>query len=213
MSDLKVTTQERMEARRESEWRRAGVPEMDIIFSRLSGMDARDVQVFRDVSREFNLLIIVRCPKVTARAWHGLVPPKPWAMKQKTGTSGVAVGESGDIWVSDYDLMSVWRQGAQGFEKLFMSAAEGAPRGRWTQEAQVLAVELNRRLVSRIQHGCQDDFESPKNPGVKSSDHFAAFRLGQAIHLANPSLCGRYYAQEGLRWPYDSSGHFIGSSE
>ena len=56
MSDLKVTTQERMEAQRESEWRRADVPEIDIIFSRLSGMDARDIQVFRDVSREFGLL-------------------------------------------------------------------------------------------------------------------------------------------------------------
>ncbi|HRD66404.1 MAG TPA: hypothetical protein PKY50_09640 [Candidatus Competibacter sp.] len=211
MADLTVSTQEQMEYRRENEWRRAGVSEMDIAFSRLSGMDARDVQTFREISSQYGLLIVVRCPKVAARAWHGLVPPKPWAMKQKTGTSGLAVGESGEIRVSDYDLMSIWRKGADGFEKLFMSAAGGAPRGRWTQEAQVLAVELNRRLVSRIQHGCQDDFESPKNPGVKSSDHFAAFRLGQAVHLADPSLCARYYAQAGLHWPYDADGHFAGN--
>lgn len=211
MADLTASTQEQMEYRRENEWRRAGVSEMDIAFSRLSGIDARDVQTFREISSQHGLLIVVRCPKVAARAWHGLVPPKPWAMKQKTGTSGLAVGESGEIRVSDYDLMSIWRKGANGFEKLFMSAAGGAPRGRWTQEAQVLAVELNRRLVSRIQHGCQDDFESPKNPGVKSSDHFAAFRLGQAVHLADPSSCARYYAQAGLHWPYDADGHFVGN--
>ena len=211
MSDLTANTQERMEYQRENEWRRAGVPEMDIAFSRLSGMDGRDVRTFREISLQRGLLVVVRCPKVTARAWHGLVPPKPWAMKQTTGTSGLAVSESGEIRVSDYDLMSVWRKGANGFEKLFMSAAGGAPRGRWTPEAQMLAVELNRRLVSRIQHGCQDDFESPKNPGVKSSDHFAAFRQGQAAHLANPALCAKYSAQASLRWPYDPAGHFVGN--
>jgi hypothetical protein len=90
-----------------------------------------------------------------------------------------------------------------------MSAVAGASRGRWNQEAQMLAVQLNRRLVSRIQHGCQDDFNSPKNPGVKPGDHFAAFRLGQAMHLANASLCAHYYAQFGLPWPYDATGYFI----
>lgn len=210
MSDLTASTQERMEYRRESEWRRAGIPEMDIVFSRQSGMDGRDVRTLREISMQRSLLIVVRCPKVTARAWHGLVPPKPWAMKQKTGTSGLAVSDSGDIRVSDYDLMSVWRKGEQGFVKLFMSATGGAPRGRWSAEAQQLAVELNGRLVSRIQHGCQDDFESPNNPGVKSSDHFAAFRLGQATHLADPTLCAQYYAQAGLPWPYDPAGRFIG---
>jgi len=87
MADLTVSTQEQMEYRRENEWRRAGVSEMDIAFSRLSGMDARDVQTFREISSQYGLLIVVRCPKVAARAWHGLVPPKPWAMKQKTGTN------------------------------------------------------------------------------------------------------------------------------
>ncbi len=204
---LTATIQDLVEYNREAEWRRLGVPERDILFSRESGIDGRDVQAFREVTGK-GFLLVVRCPKTTARAWHGNLPPKPMAVKSKTGTSGVVVVRD-RMYVSDYDLMSAWRRNGAGFEKIFMSAAGGADRGQWSPQAQALARDLNKRLASPIQHGCQDDYLSPSNRGVKPDDSFAAFRLGLAECLRDPSACARYYTTNGLRWPYDSTGKLV----
>jgi hypothetical protein len=211
-SGLTATVQEILEWQREEEWARAGVPRKDIEFSRLSGMDARDVKALREFVVAGILLIVIRCPKVTARAWHGLFPPKSIGVKDKSGPSGLVVREDSTrnrIVVSDYDLMSVWRGGSKGFEKIFISAANGAPRGKWTPEALKVVKALNNILVSKIQHGCQDDFDSPANPGVKPDDHFAAFRDGQAEHLKDPSACRQYYELHHLAWPYDGTGRYV----
>lgn len=205
---LKGSIQDLLEYKREEEWRGQGVPEGDIEFSRFSGMDAGDIRVLREFTTR-GLLIVVRCPKVTARPHHGIFGPKRWATKEKTGSSGLAVTKT-RIYVSDYDLMSVWQRGLKGFEKIFISAEEGAAHGRWTPEARRLIRELNRHLVSRIQHGCQDDFDSPKNPGVKAGDHFAAFQAGSAEHLTDMFECERYYRKFGLAWPYDRTGKYLG---
>lgn len=207
---LTGTIQELLEFKREEEWRREGVPEGDIEFSRVSGMDARDIRAFRDFTRR-GLLIVVRCPKVTARPHHGIFRPKTKVTEQKTGSSGLVVTET-KILVSDYDLMSVWQSGLKGFEKIFISAEGGASRGRWTPQCRRLIRELNSCLVSRIQHGCQDDYDSPKNPGVKAGDHFAAYHVGSAQHLTDMFECARYYAKFGLAWPYDPlTGRYVGS--
>jgi hypothetical protein len=210
MASLTATIQESIEFKREQEWRKAGATECDITTSRLTGMDARDIRVFRQFS-ETGYLFIIRCPKVAARAMHGLFPPKPLAVKQKTGSSGVVVTERGAMQVSDYDLMSVWKtSGAGAWEKIFMSAANGAPRGPWTAEARDLVRNLNTRLVSRLQHGCQDDFHSAKNPGIKSSDHFALFERGACQPIASAEYCARAYAARGMAWVYSANGLYNG---
>ena len=61
----------------------------------------------------------------------------------------------------------------------------------------------------RLQHGCQDDFHSPRNPGVKQ-DHFAAFIEGRLQLLPNPQACAAFYQQQGLAWPYDAAGRYTG---
>jgi hypothetical protein len=220
MSSLTVTIQERMAHQREQEWRRAGVGESDIEFSRLSGMDARDVTTLRHVSRG-GFLIVIRCPKHNARVWHGLLPAKPWAVKDKTGSSGVVVVEPdkdrpdlkkpflGDAFVSDYDVMSIWKPGEKRLQKLFASEANGRSSGPLSQEASEFVRQLNKRLVTRIQHGAQDDYNSPHNPGVNSTSNFAAFRLGIAEHLANPTECKAFYQRLGLAWPYDEAGKHL----
>jgi hypothetical protein len=208
---LTATLQERMEDQHEQEWRREGVPEQDIAFSRASAIDARDIRSLREFTGR-GLLIVVRCPKLTARPWHGILAPKPRFTQEKTGSSGVAAAK-GKLFVSDYDLMGVWSSGVKGFEKIFMSAPGGASRGRRSPEAAAVLAELNLCLVSPIQHGCQDDYESPKNSGVKEGDHFAAFRMGTAEHLANMFACGQCYARNGLSWPYDLNGRYIGRAE
>ena len=197
---------------REQEWRRAGATEQDISWSRQSGMDARDVAALRVTTLAQSLCIVIRCPKATARIWHGILPPKNVATKEKTNAAGVMQGNKGRLlMVSDYDLMSVWRGPASAQVKVFISAAKGASRGAWSTEAVALIRMLNGKLVSRLQHGCQDDFESTDNPGVKSGDHFIAFNRGAVTYLANREACAKYYVDAGLgKWPYDASGKFSG---
>lgn len=211
MSEWKATIQDRLEAKREDELRNAGIPEDDIEFSRLSGIDARDVLVFRQTSLA-GLIIVVRCPKTAGRIWHGLLPPKPWAVKDKSGESGVVVTEDRGMFVSDYDLMSVWRRDQKGWKKVVVSAAGGAASGKWQPEAIAVVVNLNKRLISRIQHGCQDDFDSPSNRGVKPEDQFAAFREGMPSHFDDPAALKAFYDRNGLvPWPYNSLGKFNSS--
>ena len=205
---LTYKIQEAMELQRETEARGAGVSDRDIDLSRRCGMDAKDVRVFREFSGK-GFLIVVRCPKAAARGWHGLIPPKPKVMEGKSGSSGVKVDTPGKMFVSDYDLMSIWRHGGSGLRKVFVSAANGAPRGPYPAEGTAIIKELNRNLVSRIQHGCQDDFCSTGNPGVKMSDHFAAFYNGMAEYLSNAALCKAFYERKRLVWLYSPSGAYL----
>jgi hypothetical protein len=209
MSNLRGTIQESIEYKREEEWRKAGVSEPDIVCSRATGMDARDIRTLREFSNR-ELLFVVRCPKTAARALHGLFPPKVIAEKGKTGSSGLVVSKMGSIFVSDYDLMSVWGGSGVDWQKIFISAAGGLPRGTWSREATLLVRELNQSLVSRLQHGCQDDFQSRDNPGVKASDHFAGFVQGVVEPLPTPQACAKFYAQHQLPWVYDADGRYCG---
>lgn len=217
---LTYKIQEAMELQRETEALRAGVLQKDIDFSRCCGIDAMDVRTFREFSGK-GFLIVVRCPKVTARAWHGLIPPKPISLKDKSGESGVVaertrklpsgekIMEKIPMRVSDYDLMSIWRQGGAPWRKVFVSAANGADRGPYSPEATAIIKELNRSLVSRIQHGCQDDYCSSKNPGVKMADHFATFCNGVGKHHANPAACKSFYERNWLVWLYGPTGVYL----
>jgi hypothetical protein len=114
--------------------------------------------------------------------------------------------------VSDYDMMSVWRFNGTGYSKIYVSALEpGAPRGRWSPEARDLVKAMNAFLVSKLQHGCQDDFLSAeKNPGVKMADHFLAIRMGDGIYLRDPIHCENFYRAHALYWPYLSNGKHNG---
>ena len=106
--------------------------------------------------------------------------------------------------------MSIWRRHGNHSEKIFASAAAGAKRGPMLSEARSVIVEMNKHLVSRIQHGCQDDFLSPDNPGVKPLDHFVGFDAGAAEYLKAPPDCAQYYARRDMKWPYDvTSGKLV----
>ena len=211
--------QELMEARREEEWRRTGVLECDLAFSRLSGIGAPDVRTFREFSLR-GLLIVVRCPKLAARPWHGLLPPKPMVISKKTWeaeevyktweTGVVYVDKERKMFVSDYDLMSIWRRGNSGFEKVIVASTTTELRGPLPKEATAILRELNKQLVSRVQHCGQDDGTPVDHPGVKPTDHFAAFNCGFSQHMGNFNECALYYAKYGLTWPYDAMGNYTG---
>jgi hypothetical protein len=204
---LKASIQEQIEHQRETQWRREGVAERLIVMSRESGMDAADMAVFESLSGP-GWLIVVRCPKPEARAWHGVFSPKTAATEANTGSSGLVV-TARRIMVSDYDLMSVWRRSPEGWQKLFIAPEGGAKRGPLTPQARRFMLSANRRLRSRLQHGCQDDWLSPRNRGVKAGDLFAVFMDGRAQLLREPAACALFYRVQRLAWPYDGAGRFV----
>jgi hypothetical protein len=193
----------------------------DVRFAEQSDIGPEDVATFREATRRLGVLIIMRCPKRGAVAFHGTVPPKRWADGHdsagntvKSGESGLGVHpERGNIFVSDYDMMSLWaRKPEGGYRKLFASALiSGAERGKWDKEAMEAVRVLNTGLQSKLQHGAQDDFDPPhghQHPGVRPDTRFAAFREGEASYLADMAACKAYYSQWGLYWPYNGEGQF-----
>lgn len=196
---------------KEHDAKAAGADGLDLILSRESGMDARDIMNLRRFTASEKLLIVFRCPKPMARAFHGTLPAKTFATKAKTNETGTVYGNTG-LMVSDYDMMSVWRFTGGGYAKIYISALEpGAARGRWSPEARDLVRAMNTFLVSKLQHGCQDDFLSAeKNPGVKMADHFLAIRTGDGIYLRDPNYCENFYRAHALYWPYLSNGKHCG---
>lgn len=233
MSNWSHTLHDELAHQREMQWEREGVASADIALARTTGIDARDIDVLRRCSRQ-GWLLVVRCPKPGAYAYHGLFPPKKFDVLTKSGPSGLVVATttkselrrqpplspqdlqalqaqryanaSGPIMVSDYDLMCIWQIARDGWRKLPVSAPGGRARGPYSPEATALLRRLNMELVSRLQHGCQDDFLSPSNPGVKPGDHFAAFHSGRVEVLAHPQACAQFYQRMGLPWPYDAGG-------
>ncbi|MBK6854243.1 MAG: hypothetical protein IPG93_22335 [Burkholderiales bacterium] len=193
------------------------VSDQQIHFSRLSGMAPADIDVLQDLSREEGLLLIVRCPKVAARYHHGRVPPKTWATSKLGIKSDPATGlvtlPNGTHQVSDYDLMCVYRFMGDGYVKILFSAPGG--RGALPAEARDVLVKIQSRLKSRFQHGAQDDFNYPGNPGVsiggergKAPDRFMVFRLGTASFAATPAVLeAEVYLRFGLDWPYVAGVH------
>jgi hypothetical protein len=189
----------------------AGADGLDLRLSRDSGMDARDIMNLRRFTRDMELLVIFRCPKASARAFHGTLRAKTWATKEKTNETGTVFGKHGDAMVSDYDMMSVWHNAGTGFQHIYISPlTPGAAQGHWSKEARLLVRAMNGFLTSKLQHGCQDDFHSPKNPGVKMADHFLAIRMGDGIYLPDPIHCENFYAAHGLFWPYGAGGKHCG---
>lgn len=230
------TIQEILEGNAEEKWRRKGVPEEDIKFSRLTGMDGGDIRGFRKFTAQHpGYVIITRCPKVTARPHHQNFPPKPGWAGGNTSDSGLAIAtrdvkrDDGSIYkvqrwvVSDYDLMTVWRQAGGHFEKILVTSGEyksgkwvpkdGAKTGPFSPTATVIIRSLNGCMESRsrIVHGCNDDWVEPKNRGVKAGDRFAIFKLGAAEYIDNLDALEGFYHELHTPWPYDANGRHIPS--
>jgi hypothetical protein len=192
--------------------RGAGADGLDTRLMLESGMDARDIMGLRRFTAVETLLLIIRCPKRNAAAFHGDLPAKTWATKAKTNATGTVSNAHGHLMVSDYDMMSLWRYNGTGYQKIYVSALEhGAASGAWGPEAVRIVRAMNAFLITRIQHGCQDDFVNvAKNPGVKMADHFLAIDVGHGVYLPTPIFCENFYKAHGLIWPYDASGRHTG---
>lgn len=202
------------------------VSDVDIHFSRLSGMAPSDIDRLRDFSLSESLLIVIRCPKRPARYYHGKHQPKTFATSiyrdPDTGkglksdpATGLVTLPDGRKQVSDYDLMCVYRfWGDDGYEKINFSGMDPSnKRSRLSEEATRILRKVNRSLKSAFQHGAQDDYEAKDNPnlnvGGKSGerpDRFAVFNLGHVSYFPNPASVKKdVYDKHGLDWPYDET--------
>ena len=124
--------------------------------------------------------------------------------------------DDGKVYVSDYDLMSVWRfLGAGDYEKIFFSAPDRSRPRILPPEAQGLLDKVKPRLKAPFQHGAQDDFHSDKNPNIQMStvghhlvDRFLVFNLGEPSYVCNGAELKRVYDRllGSDAWKYDEQG-------
>jgi hypothetical protein len=201
--------------RREQLALRQGANMGDLLASRTTGFDACDVLQLRLLTHEMPVLLVFRCPKLAARGLHGIAPAKMARIKQKTGPFGGLFDEHGRLYVSDYDLMCVYRLDPVGRGKPAKLMASGIdptkPRSPLSREASDLFRRINRRLVTKLQHGAQDDWASPENKGVNlTTSRFAAVQLGQFLPLGDGYQTKVFYDSNGLDWPYAGDGSYRG---
>ena len=173
-----------------------------------AGMEPHDVAFLCRYTKGSGFVIIIRCPRQAAFAYQGRLPGKPGAWWDvKSGADGI-VHRGGLQAVSDYDMMSFWERDGGRLRKVVIGAATwdgiptGAKTGPYTGKATLILREMNKVLRARIQHGCQDDFASSSNPGVKDADRFIAFKLGAAVYLPNRQEVRNFYLMHGLPWLY-----------
>jgi len=199
-------------AKKIAEAKAGGADGLDTYLAQEAGFNGLDVMNLRKFTREEGLLLVVRCPKRNAAAFIGDIRAKTWATKEKTNASGTVFDKQGNPTVSDYDMMSLWRQTGAGYQKIFVSALDppGADRGPWHVEAVRIVRAMNAFLKNKLQHGCQDDWvNEKKNPGVNLADRFLAFQEGNATYLRTRVYCEAYYYSFGLTWPYTRDGKYV----
>ncbi|MCB4821917.1 hypothetical protein [Roseicella aerolata] len=186
--------------------------------ARMAGMNALDIEYIAEICLSRHVMIIMRSPKRASRIFDGgLIDPKPPGVKEKTdrytGTVERAVRRAVDpvtgkesvvtrTYISDYDLMSVWKGPGRPYAKLFFSETA---RGELSAEALSLLRELNQGLIRKIQHGANDDWlkdGKPRNPHI-GFDSFIVWRVNGSVEFKpSKGMLQQFYRDNGLHWPY-----------
>lgn len=202
--------------------RRAGISAGDVAFAMQSDIGPWDVAALREGTAKFKMLLIMRCPKKQSVGFQGVFIPKRMdhAYQKgskdavKTGEAGLAVHpDSKEIFVSDYDLMGVWKRVGSGYERLDTGTQ---PKGQNPVVDELNAMFFDNRPgenTSPFQHGGQDDYKpsgGKSHPNLKITENCAAFREGEMRHLAGIAAVRAYYDRHGLNFPYDDAGIYNG---
>jgi hypothetical protein len=202
------------------------VPPADIAFAQKSDVDPDDVGSFRLATVKYGLIVIIRCPKRGAVAWHGIFKPKTMEDGKlenggtvKSGISGIGWHpEKRNVFISDYDMMSMWRRvDGGGYRKVNATNIADSVNADGTRieagEVKNYVEWINGQLRSPLQHGAQDDYVPPAGKGhmnVAADCRCAAFQEGEAIYLPDREATRSYYVKMGLQpWPYDRGGVYI----
>ncbi|HEY4254009.1 MAG TPA: hypothetical protein VGM87_22570 [Roseomonas sp.] len=210
--------------------RHAGVSPADTAFAARTDIGSWDVASLREGTKRFKLLLIMRCPKEGAAGFQGKFTPKRMdhgyrrddhAVAVKSGLSGIGYHpDSKEIFLSDYDLMSVWvGLGSDHYQKV---PAGMVPDGQPNTVVDVLNAmffdpkQREGELKAPFQHGAQDDYIPPpdkRHPNLKVNERCAAFREGEMKYLQGIDEIRAYYYKWDLSpFPYDHSGKFTGGT-
>src|SRR5262249_24288502 len=104
--------------------RHEGVSPADTAFAAKTDIGPWDVAALRRGTERHKLLLIMRCPKKGAVGFQGRLTPKrtdhgyrvhDHSIAVTSGESGIGVHpDTGEIFLSDYDLMNVWHGDGSG---------------------------------------------------------------------------------------------------
>jgi hypothetical protein len=182
----------------------------------LTAMDPGDVESFCAICIEERALFVVRCAGEGTRRFANLgigVSGKPEEDKEgvKVGNDLVQRG-NGQLIVSDYDLMSVWRADSVRYHKLEFTRDGPGDQASWTNpDAERLFMRLNAVLHVKLEHGANDDW-NPTNPkhkqirdgAVIGNRRYVAFTdRGDYRLLNSPAELKTYYTTVlKAIWPY-----------
>jgi hypothetical protein len=183
-----------------------------------TGFVAQDIDAISALCVHRELLIIFRCPDFNANSYVAEVKDgsywmKPCYIKQKTGEHGVLFF-GGRAYVSDYDLLCVHRLNRETGAYEAVQLAWDGKSHKTAAEEEIIGT-LNRRLIFKLQHGCNDNhvFKSadgrpslPRNKNI--GDEFLAFR-GQAIDfvMGKSTLRSQFYGRYGLSGWHQAYGY------
>jgi len=202
--------------------RHAGIGPGDLAFAAQSDIGPWDVAALRAGTAKFKMLLIMRCPKKQSVGFQGVFIPKRMdhayqkgsTNAVKTGEAGLAVHpDSGEIFVSDYDLMGVWEKSGGGYVRVDTGTK---PRGENPVVDKLNTMFFDNRPgenTSPFQHGGQDDYKpsaGKSHPNLKTNESCAAFREGEMRHLAGIGAIRSYYEHHKLNFPYDEAGIYNG---
>lgn len=203
--------------------RHAGVSPGDTAFAAQTDIGPWDVAALRRGTAEFKLLLIMRCPKARSVGFQGKLGPKRMehayqkgsSAAVKTGEAGIGVHpDTGEMFVSDYDLMGLWE--ARGGDVYTRINTGMEPVGKNPVVDALNDIFFNDRpdeLRAPFQHGGQDDLVPPpgkSHPNLKIDERCAAFREGETTYLPGIDIIRAYYYKWDLNFPYDHSGRFTG---
>lgn len=187
-------------------------------FAQYTGFVAQDIDAISAFCAQKDLLIVFRCPDFNANSYvkevkDGRFLVKPSHVKQKTGDHGVLV-LGGRAYVSDYDLMCVHRLERKTSTYEAIPLSWNGKSNKTAAEEEIIGA-LNRRLIFKLQHGCNDNYvthaadgsgTSPKNRNI--GDEFLVFR-SQSIEfvMGKSALRSHVYARYRLSGWHQAYGY------
>jgi hypothetical protein len=135
--------------------------------AQFSGLIGRDIDVFKLFTASRDLLIIARMPDPYANAYveelvNEVMKPKPGDVKGKVGPAAtLKIG--GKTYVSDIDLMCAHKFD-RGHQRYIPLVFDWDGKRKMTVEEDDCFSALNRMLISKLQHGCNDNFLKDGRP-------------------------------------------------
>jgi hypothetical protein len=183
-----------------------------------TGFVAQDIDAISRFCVQRELLIIFRCPDFNANSYVAEVKDGSYRMKpshiiKKTGEHGLLFF-GGRAYVSDYDFMCVHRLNRKTGSYEAVPLTWNGKSNKTAAEEEIIGT-LNRRLIFKLQHGCNANYvvtsadgrsSRPKNPNI--GDEFLAFRgLDVDFVMGKSALRSQYYMRYGLSGWHQAYGY------